>query len=111
MIAEQVAGGIKVGAATRHAARRFRNRSLGHGRQLNLSAASMQRIWYRFQKSGGSAFTLRYVAGREHDLDPLLLNLIVESSVRQSKSVSEVIAQARARTLPRPFFRSCKNAS
>ena len=93
-IAEQIAGGIKVGRAVKEAARKFRNRSLGNGRQLGLSAKSMYRHWYEFRDHGESAFALRYVAGRRQDIDPLLLRLVIDASLRQSRTVSEILVQA-----------------
>ena len=91
-VAERLSGGERIGRAIRLAARKFRNRSLGGGRQLALSEKSMRRHWYVWTgKRGEAAFLSRYIAGRSVDLDPLLLRLIIDSSIRQSKSVSEIL--------------------
>jgi hypothetical protein len=90
----QIANGVKTMVAIKNAARRFRNRSLGNGRQLDLSAKSMYRIWADFKARGTSAFALRYVAGRKHAIDPLLLELVVQSAIRRSKNVSEILTEA-----------------
>lgn len=93
-IAERIAKGAKTGQAIKEVARRFRNRSLGNGRSLNLSSKSAERIFYDFLKHGESAFALRYVAGRKQEIDPLLLQLVIQSAIRQSKSVSKILVGA-----------------
>lgn len=93
-IAGQIANGAKVGHAIEEASRKFRNRSLGNGRALKLSRKTAARVYYDFSKRGDSAFALHYVAGRQHKIDPLLLHLVVQASILQSKSVREILAQA-----------------
>ena len=92
-VAHEIAGGVKLGRAIKTTARKFRTRSLGNGQQLSLSAKSLERHWYRFKDRGESAFALRYVAGRKADIDPLLLRLIVDGCIRQSKSISQILTE------------------
>lgn len=93
-VAARCASGEKVLRTIKTVARKYRGRSLGGGRQLDLSAKSLERIWYAFRAKGKAAFALRYISGRKRDLDPLMLNLIVQSAIRQSRSVSEILTQA-----------------
>ncbi len=93
-IAQRVANGVKTGRAIKEASRKFRNRSLGNGRALNLSRKTAERVYYDSVKRGDSAFALHYVAGRQHKIDPLLLQLVVQAAIRQSKSVGEILSQA-----------------
>lgn len=93
-VAEKIANGQSLGKTLKEVARKFRNRSLGNGRQLALSAKSAERIWYQFIERGEAAFALKYVAGRKQDIDPLLLRLIVQGSVQQSKTVREILTEA-----------------
>lgn len=93
-IAGRIANGAKVGQAIKEASRKFRNRSLGNGRALNLSRKTAERVYYDSVKRGDSAFALHYVAGRQHKIDPLLLQLVVQAAILQSKSVREILAQA-----------------
>lgn len=93
-IAALLASGVKNGDAIKQASQKFRNRSLGNGRVLNLSRKSAERIHYAFQKRGVAAFALKYVAGRKYDIDPLLLRLVTDTAIRQSKSVSEILVEA-----------------
>ena len=93
-IAECETKGLKRGRAIKEIARKFRGRSLGGGRALNLSAKSAERIYYAFLKRGEAAFALRYVAGRKQEIDPLLLHLVTRAAIRQSKGVSEILTEA-----------------
>ncbi len=93
-VATRRASGETLSRAIKVVAKKFRDRSLGGGRQLALSAKSMERIWFAFAATGESAFSLRYVAGRKSDLDPLMLRLIVQGAIQQSKSVSKFLTDA-----------------
>jgi hypothetical protein len=93
-VAHRVSGGVKLLAAIKIVARKYRNRSLGDGRQLALSEKSLYTHWTGFHKRGDSAFVCRYVAGLQADLDPLLLQLVLRSSILEAKSVSEVLVEA-----------------
>ncbi len=93
-IAERVANGEKIGRSIKEVARKFRNRSLGNGRSLNLSRKSAERFYYAFLKRGESALTLRYVPGRKQDIDPLVLRLITQAAIRQSRSISDLLIEA-----------------
>ncbi len=93
-VATRRANGDTLSRAIKVVAKKFRDRSLGGGRQLALSAKSMERIWFAFAAKGESAFSLRYVAGRKSDLDPLMLRLIVQGAIQQSKSVSKILTDA-----------------
>ena len=96
-VAELLAGGQRIGRALKCTARKFRSRRLGGGRQLALSEKSMRRHWDVWTgKRGEAAFLSRYVAGRAVDLDPLLLLLIIDSSIRRSKTVSEILVGVNA---------------
>ncbi len=92
-VADHVAGGTRITRAFKLVSRKFRNRSLGGGRQLSLSSKSVERIYYNYRRSGRGAFALHYVAPRLRDIDPLLLRLIVAASVYQSKSVSQIVTE------------------
>lgn len=93
-MAALIAAGEPFSKVAKQTARKFRNGSLGNGRQLALSPKTMQRVWYDYRDRGEAAFVLNYIAPLQHDLDPLLLRLIVQASVRQSKSVSEILTDA-----------------
>lgn len=85
---------MKSGRAITEVARRFRNRSLGNGRIFGISRRTLQNIWYDFRRRGEAAFVLRYVAGKQHQIDPLLLQLVVQSAFLQSRSISEILVNA-----------------
>jgi hypothetical protein len=86
--------GVAVTRAIKDIAKKFRSRSLGGGCKLALSETTMIRLWYRWRGSQSeSEFALHYVAGRTVDIDPLLLRLIIESSIRSSKSVSKILVE------------------
>ncbi len=93
-IAERITSGMKSWRAIKEASRKFRNRSLGNGRVLNLSRKTAERVYYDFLKRGDSAFALHYVAGRQHKIDPVLLQLVIQAAIHQSKSVGEILFQA-----------------
>lgn len=95
-IAERETKGEKRGRAIKEVARKFCGRSLGFGRSLNLSRKSAERIYYTFLKRGDAAFALHYIAGRKQEIDPILLHLVTQAAIRQSKSVSEILTEAGA---------------
>lgn len=93
-IAERITSGIKSGRAIKEASRKFRNRSLGNGRVLNLSRKTAERVYYDFLKRGKPAFGLHYAAPRARNIDPLFLYLVTQAAIRQSRSVSDLLTEA-----------------
>lgn len=93
-IAERIAEGTKSGRAIKEASRKFRNRSLGNGRVLNLSRKTAERAYYNFLKRGKPAFGLHYAAPRARKIDPLFLYLVIQAAIRQSRSISDLLTEA-----------------
>lgn len=98
LVATHVSDGVRLSDAWKRAARKYRNRSLGGGRQLALSVKSLTRLWYRWIKSRreSAAFALRYVGRQHREIDPILLRLVVSACLRESKSVSQILTEATA---------------
>jgi hypothetical protein len=79
-------------------AKEFNGHELGNGRRLQLSASTLQRLWYGWNASGRnpSVFELSYTPNERRQVDPLLLRLLLEKALQTGAPLSEVVESLNA---------------